>query len=236
MKQIKLASGLMVDSNTKTIAVLVMTDGRTEYIEETTQSAFNNLDGPIIEKWMHDDSGDEAHRFWLKARFPSYTHFGEGPRKGFGGAYSFAWKTLAAQSTADYIFNLEDDFTFNRPVPLNDMIKVLEENPYIYQMALRRQAWSSEELRAGGVIERWPNDFHQQDGWISHRLFFTTNPSLYRKSLIETRTYPDVKDSEGHFSQSIISSEPDAQFGYWGQKTDAPWVTHIGAKRKGNIY
>lgn len=221
---------------TSPIALLIMTDGRRDYIGETVSSAFYNLDGPIIEKWMHDDSGDEDNRRWLESRFPSFTHIGQGPRRGFGGAYDFAWKTLAAQSKADYIFNLEDDFTFNRIIPLEDMIQVLEENPNVYQMALRRQAWSSEEIRVGGVIERWPESFHQQPNWISHRLFFTTNPSLYRKSLIETRTYPNVKDSEGHFSQSIVASDPDAQFGYWGRKTDAPWVTHIGVKRKGDSY
>lgn len=218
------------------IALLVMTDGRRDYIGETVSSAFYNLNGPITEKWMHDDSGDENNRRWLESRFPSFTHIGEGPRKGFGGAYSFAWKTLAAQSRADFIFNLEDDFTFNREIPLQDMIRVLEENPSVYQMALRRQAWSSEEKAAGGVIEKTPDAFHQQEGWISHKMFFTTNPNLYRKSLIETHTYPDVKDSEGHFSLSLLASDPNTQFGYWGQKTDTPWVQHIGTQRKGNIY
>lgn len=213
-----------------------MTDGRRGYIHKTISSATSRLNGPIIEKWMHDDSGDKDNRIWLQEQFPDFIQIGGGPRKGFGGAYSFAWKTLAAQSNADFIFNLEDDFTFNREIPLQDMIQVLEENPNVYQMALRRQAWSSEELRAGGVIEKTPDAFHQQEGWISHKLFFTTNPSLYRKSLIETHTYPDVKDSEGHFSLSLLDSDPNAQFGYWGQKTDAPWVQHIGAQRKGNIY
>jgi glycosyl transferase family 2 len=214
------------------IAWLIMTDGRKDYIHQTIASGSSMLKGPITERWLHDDSGDEGNRQWLQEQFPAFTHIGQGPRRGFGGAYSFAWKTLAAQSEADFIFNLEDDFTFNREIPLEAMAKVLEENPHIYQMALRRQAWNSEEIKAGGVIERWPEEFHQENGWISHRLFFTTNPSLYRRSLIETRTYPDVKDSEGHFSISIVDSDPIAVFGYWGQKTDAPWVTHIGAQRQ----
>lgn len=218
------------------IDLVVMTDGRTEYIDETIISAYHHLKGPIAEMWMHDDSGDEDHRQWLQRRFPSFTQIGRGPRRGFGGAYDFAWKTLATQSQANYFFFLEDDFTFNKEIPLDAMVRVLEENPHVYQMALKRQAWSSEEIRVGGFMERWPESFHQQNGWVSHKLFFTTNPSLYRRSMIETRTYPNVKDSEGHFSQSIITSDPDAQFGYWGQKTDAPWVTHTGKQRKGDIY
>lgn len=235
-QKIRLSSGAMY-SGTNTIALLVMTDGRRDYIGETISSAFYNLDGPIIEKWMHDDSGDESNRRWLESRFPSFTHIGQGPRRGFGGAYSFAWKTLAAQSKADFIFNLEDDFTFNRPVPLADMAKKLDENPHVYQMALRRQSWNKEERAAGGVIERWPDNFKQEDGWISHRMFFTTNPSLYRMSLIKTRTYPDVEHSEGHFTLSVLESDPESVFGYWGNKSDTPWVEHIGVKRQpGGFY
>lgn len=214
------------------VALLVMTDGRRDYIDETVISAFDNLKGPITELWMHDDSGDENNRLWLQRRFPGFTQIGEGPRKGFGGAYSFAWKTLAARSESDFIFNLEDDFTFNRTVPLDAIAKKLDENPHVYQMALRRQSWNSEERAAGGVIERWPENFKQEDGWISHRMFFTTNPSLYRTSLVQTRTYTNVKDAEGHFTISILDSDPEAQFGYWGQKSDSPWVTHTGVKRQ----
>lgn len=218
------------------IALLVMTDGRTEYISQTIESAESKLKGPITERWMHDDSGDEGHRQWLRSAFPTFTHLGEGLRRGFGGAYAFAWKILAVRSEASFIFGLEDDFIFNREIPLEAMIEVLNANPHIYQMALRRQAWNSEEIAAGGVIQRWPDNFHQEDGWISHRMFFTTNPNLYRKSLIETRTYPNVKDAEGHFSLSIVNEEPDAQFGFWGQKTDPPWVTHTGRMRGAGSY
>lgn len=219
-----------------TVALLVMTDGRTEYIHQTIESANQMLKGPIIERWMHDDSGDEGHRQWLRTNFPAFSLIGEGPRKGFGGAYAFAWRVLAARSSASFVFGLEDDFVFNREIPLEKMAKVLDENPHLYQMALRRQAWSSEEILAGGVIEKNPDAYLQQEGWISHKLFFTTNPNLYRKSLIETRQYATVKDAEGHFTHSILNSDPDAQFGYWGQKTDLPWVTHTGVRRKGSIY
>lgn len=217
------------------IALLVMTDGRRDYMHRTIASASCRLDGPIGPCVMYDDSGSEENHQWLRESFPVFELVYKDTRQGFGGAIQSAWDHLKNYDF-DYVFHLEDDFIFNREIPLDDMAQVLQDNPHVYQMALRRQAWSSEEIRAGGVIERWPNDFHQQDGWISHRMFFTTNPSLYRRSLIETRSYPNVKDSEGHFSQSIMTSDPDAQFGYWGLKTDAPWVEHIGIQRKANIY
>lgn len=217
------------------IALLIITDGRRQYIQDTIRSASMNLKGSFGPLFIYDDSGDGYNHEWLRNNFPSFTLLWNHNRLGAGGAINAAWQQLRTYDI-DYIFHLEDDFTFNREIPVNDMAKVLEDNPHVYQMALRRQAWSSEEVKAGGVIERWPENFVQQDGWISHRMFFTNNPNIYRKSLIETRAYPNVKESEGHFSLSILNSDPKAQFGYWGQKTDLPWVEHIGVLRKGDIY
>lgn len=221
------------------IALLLMTDGRTEYIHQTITSSASMLKGPITERWMHDDSGDEGYRQWLCSNFPFFTPIGEGPRKGFGGAYAFAWKTLSEKSKASFIFGLEDDFTFNREVPLEDMVKVLEDNPHVYQMALRRQPWNSEEIKAGGIIERWPEDFEEieQGGlvWLEHRRWYTTNPNLYRRSLLD-REWPVTKDAEGHFGFKIFAEDPTAKCGFWGQKTDPPWVEHTGRQRKGNQY
>lgn len=207
-----------------------MTDGRRDYIHKTLASASTMLKGPIGPKFIFDDSGNEENHQWLHTNFPDFHIIYEDTRQGFGGAIDSAWKRIR-KCEFDYIFHLEDDFTFNREVPLEDMAQVLKDNSHVYQMALRRQAWNQEEIRAGGVIQRWPDNFHQEDGWISHRMFFTSNPNLYRRALIETRDYPRVKDSEGHFSVSIYSTEPEAVFGFWGQKTDDPWVEHIGRMR-----
>lgn len=217
------------------IALLVMTDGRRQYIHDTIASASLMLKGPITEKWMHDDSGDEENRQWLHEQFPSFIQIGDGPRKGFGGAYSFAWKTLASKSESDFVFNLEDDFTFNREVPLEDLAYVLGTNSHIFQMALRRQAWNSEERTAGGIIERWPDDFQEKKSgeltWLEHRRWFTTNPSLLSRSLL-TKDWPVGKDAEGHFSISLFQEDPENRSGYWGDKLDSPWVEHTGIKRQ----
>lgn len=218
-----------------TVALLVMTDGRREYIRDTIRSASCNLEGPFGPLFMYDDSADEANHEWLRNNFPSFKLFYKETRQGFGGAINSAWEFMKDYEF-EYIFHLEDDFTFNRKIPVDDMIQKLVENPNVYQMALRRQAWNREEMRVGGVIQRWPDQFHQQNGFMTHRLFFTTNPSLYRRSLIETRTYPNIKDAEGHFTLEITGSDPNAVFGFWGDKTDPPWVNHNGVKRGKGSY
>lgn len=217
------------------IALIVFTDGRRQYIHDTIVSAEQLLKGPIGPKIIFDDSGSEENHQWLKDNFPEFDVSYKKTRQGFGGAINSAWDH-SKKYEFDYLFHLEDDYLFNREIPLESMVEVLRYNPNVYQMALRRQAWNTEEINAGGVIERWPEEFHQQDGWISHRRWFTSNPSLYRRSLIEEREYPTAKDAEGWFSISLINSSPEVQFGYWGQKTDPPWVTHTGIQRSVGTY
>jgi len=221
------------------IALLVITDGRTDCIEKTVESAFRNLDGHIGETWMYDDSGDEEHRAWLKTSFPEFNliYHPEG-RQGFGGAIRAAWSALRDKSSARYIFHLEDDFTFNRQVPLDDMIEILDEEDRVAQVALRRQAWNDDERRAGGVIEIQPDAYTQHLGhdvsWLEHDLFWTTNPSLYRRQLILERDWPEGLRSEGVFSFQL--RDDGHRFAYLGERTDQPWVHHIGNERAGTGY
>lgn len=221
------------------IALLVITDGRTDCITKTVSSALSNLDGPIAERWMYDDSGDPNHRAWLAKTFPEFEliYHPDG-RQGFGGAIRTAWAHLRANSTADYIFHLEDDFTFNRSVPLDDMMEILDEERHLAQVALRRQAWNSAEKAAGGVIEVSPDSYIDHTGhftsYLRHSLFWTTNPSLYRRRLIHDHDWPTGEQSEGRYT--ALLREHGYEFAYLGERSEPPWVHHIGDQRAGTGY
>lgn len=220
------------------IALLVITDGRKDCIVQAVASALDNLDGPITEKWMYDDSGDPEHRAWLRKTYPGFNVIWHTDgRQGFGGAIRAAWHTLRLSSKADYIFHLEDDFTFNRPVPLDDMIEILDENPRLAQIALRRQPWNDTERAAGGIVESNPDAYTDVCGHdyslLEHDLFFTTNPGLYRRSLL-LHDWPQVEHSEGMFS--IALRDIGYRFAFLGERTDTPWVHHIGTERAGQGY
>lgn len=221
------------------IALLVLTDGRRDCIEETIPSAFDNLRGPVTRRVLYDDSGDEGYRSWLLKRFPTFelVHHPHG-RQGFGGAIQTAWRHLALVREP-YVFHLEDDFTFNRPVDLQAMMQVLDSRPYLVQLALRRQPWNDQEKRAGGIVEMHPNDYteHALGGhhWLEHRRNFTTNPSLYRRSLC-ARGWPEGRETEGRFGIGLMEDDPDLRFAYWGSRDSGEWVTHIGDQRVGMGY
>lgn len=219
------------------IALLVMTDGR-DTIYETIPSAEAFLLGSISEKWIHDDSGDPATAAKLRRVFPEWRVVSTPARSGFGGAIRSAWTTLLAESSAPFVFHLEDDFTFRRIVELDRMASVLLHHPQLAQLALRRQPWNAEELYAGGIVELHPDAFEEvsiaENTWLEHRRFFTTNPSLYRRELME-RSWPDGTESEGHFSAELFA-DPAARSGYWGARDSGEWVSHIGHTRAGTGY
>ena len=221
------------------IALLVMTDGR-DHIFETIPSFEAFASGFISERWIHDDSGDPRHAEKLRRVFPGYTVITTPGRSGFGGAIRSAWQTLRECSSADFVFHLEDDFTFSRLVDLSALATVLLNRPELVQMALRRQAWDAAELAAGGVVEVAPSDFEDYDdpvlgSWLAHRRFFTTNPSLYRRRLLLDHEWPAGPHSEGRFTAAVFA-DPFFRSGYWGSRDSGEWCHHIGSTRAGTGY
>lgn len=225
-----------------TVALLVITDGRDEYLDRCVGQSTSPLIGynaAVTEWWMHDDTGDDEYRAGLRRRFPDFAQLGEGPRRGFGGAIGHAWSRLLERSDAEFVFHLEADFLFSRPVDLIEILRVLSERPHLAQMALRRQPWNPDEWAAGGIVEQHPDDYTEvTDGratWLEHRRFWTTNPSLYRRSLC-ARGWPAGPQSEGRFGLRLFEEDPAARSGFWGARTSGEWCEHIGHARAGTGY
>lgn len=219
------------------ITLLVMTDGRRDYLEQTLTSASVNLRGPISVKLIHDDSGDPAYAAWLRETYEplGYVIHSTGQRSGFGGAIRSAWCWLREHDRNPLIFHLEDDFTFPVPVPTADMTNLLA-NPEIAQVSLMRQAWNGDEIRAGGVVNANPGAFTLEPSPIPHlrhRAYFTTNPSIYRRELILSHEWPTGDQSEGRFTLDVFT-DPTTCAAVIGD--GEPNCHHIGEQRTGNGY
>lgn len=222
----------------KTIALVVMTDGRTDYLRQCL-ATIDHLTGPITELWVHDDTGDDAYRAQLLAEMPGFQPLHEGRRRGFGGAIRRTWEQLLVRSQADLVFHIEQDFVFIRPVDLVAMTQLLMDEPMLAQVALRRQPWwAPSELEAGGVVEANPTAFTDMvddrgNAWLRHQAFFTTNPGLYRRSLCH-RGWPPGRVSESKFGLRLFADGYSCA--YWGARDSGIWVEHIGHERVGNGY
>jgi hypothetical protein len=223
------------------VALIVFTDGRTNLLRKTIASFNEQVQGNVTERWIYDDSGNDKVRDGIRKNHPDFQliESGTGTREGFAGAVRLGWGALRNFSDAKYVFHLEDDFLFNRPIILADMINILDKRSSLAQVSLMRQAWSSAEKEAGGVIAQNPHDFalhldEEDREWLEQSLYFTTNPSLYHRSLIERFDWPDMEGSEGRFT--IRVREVGYNFGVMGDRDDEPWVTHIGNTRAGASY
>lgn len=241
------------------IALVIVTDGRDTYLDECVKSLGMLKEGyrlSITERWMHDDTGNDAYRSELSARYPEFTHINGGKRQGCAGAFQSVWRQLRERTRAEYVFLVEQDFVFLRPVNLKHMAFQLNRNPHLAQIALRRQAWNGEEKFAGGVVElhpdwyedkRYDDPYNDPDNlmqWLEQGVFFTTNPSLFRSTLLSV---PWPAHQQGTYSESLFHQQlmrqgtPEVpgdrvRYAYWGARDSGIWVEHIGHQRIGTGY
>lgn len=190
--------------------LLLISDGREDYLQQTVASMEANL--PVFEHVVHVD--DARHEL------------------GFAGAIQAGWDRVLA-TDCEFVFHLEADFTFNRPVPLERMRDLLDEQPHLVQVALLRQPWNPSERAAGGVWQQHPDEYIFHDGWFEHARYFTTNPCLYPRWVAE-RGWPQVPQSEGMFGLKLFAEDPVRRSAFLGAGEE--WVEHIGLERAGGGY
>jgi hypothetical protein len=158
---------------------------------------------------------------------------------------------------------LEHDFVVDRPVDLRDLAAVIDqtnrpltdlERPMhgwaeyrqgrLAQMALMRDAYSTEERAAGGLFElrrdaftpmiAYGDDFEIGDQMGSQYVqwlrmgWFTTNPSLMRRDFMEAHPFLDdgQPHCEGRFGVALAAE--GWSFGTWG--AGDVYCRHVGVR------
>lgn len=196
------------------VCLLTIEDGRTAYHDRSRASLREML--PDVDH--HVEVDDREHRL------------------GFGGAIREGWRRALATG-CDWLLAVELDFTFRRPVPLADMIAMLDAHPHLVQMALLRQPWNSAERAAGGIIQLRPETYVQREWngheFIEHRNFTTTNCAVWPRWVVE-RGWPSGPMSEGRFGIALFAEDPAYRAAFWGD--GAVWIDHIGEVRSGHSY
>lgn len=212
------------------VDVVCLTAGRQEYLEQTLASFAEQVRGTIATRTLIDDSGDRVFGAWLAERYPDWTIHTTRGRMGFTRAIRAAWTFLQRRRNAPHIFHLEEDFTFDREVDLEDMIEVLEQDKSLAQCALLRGPFYPPEIDAGGIIEQDPDAYTRRTdrgpAHLVHQKFFTTNPCVYRRDLLRVG-WPNVENSERVFTRQMVRR--GFSFALLGDGT--PMVSHIGHVR-----
>jgi len=221
------------------VALFIVTDGRMDCLKQTLASLFEKVKYDFAQKFIICDSLDANVRSEVSRLVEPYDMYVMYfmIKAGFAGVYRAAWQEINDDIT--HVFNSEDDFTYNFNVPIGLMADVLDTNPHLVQLCLKRQPWNEQEKKAGGIIECWPDLYTENTNglwsWSEHNLFYSTNPSLTPVSIIR-RGWPFVERSEEKFSRELFASDKNLRAAYWGKKFDSPAVHHIGANRVGTGY
>jgi hypothetical protein len=197
-------------------ALLVITDGRWDYLTETLTS-HRHLDYRFSAKIIVNDSGAE-----LPFTLRGWTVVNNPERLGLAGAIGAGWDALP--DDVKFVFHLEDDFVFPDPVPVGEMIGALQRFPNLAQVALMRQPWSPQEQAVGSVYSMTPNAWDERDGLVFHRRLFTFNPCVYPRWVTEVG--PGL---EQEVTDRLL--ERNHWFSYLGTTSDPPRCHHIGVRR-----
>lgn len=202
------------------VCLLLIGDGRDKLRQATMRSWIENADNAVVEHLIEVD--DRLHLM------------------GFCGAIRYAWdRVREARGAFEYVFHLEEDWRFDRPFDVAHMARVLDTEPSIAQVALRRGGEPGEH--PDGIIAGFPEDFADRETgmiglgkparsqeWLEHSMFWTTNPSLYRRSLPTQYQWPEAPGCEAAFTETLTTD--GWRFAYWGDRDDPPWITHTGTR------
>lgn len=240
------------------ITVIVHTGGiaehwpeRSEYLARSLASLSEKVTGPIVQRVIYSDWGDELQpEVELLGALHGFYVVGDG-HHGYTGSMERMWRYIAKRAKGEYIFQTEDDFTFDRPVDLVSLATVLRGDPGLAQVALLRDAYYADERETGGILG-WPEPAFTRvvseagEPRLEHRLFFTANPSLFRRSLTATpwpseqtsrrilgRRPDQMPSSETAFGR-LVFADKRTRVAFWGDGES--WVSHIGAVRAGVGY
>jgi hypothetical protein len=230
------------------IAFVIRTGGRREtwparsaYLRETLRTFDEHVDYPrtaarvIFSDWPASITEEltaiaEAHGFYVWGQAP-------GTEGHYTSSMQRLWTYLDSRTWPyDQAFIVEDDFAFERDVPLEMMARTLATQPHLVQMALLRDACYQAERDAGGILGHPIDEFAlEREGsaaWLEHRRFFTLNPTLIRRAMFN-EPWPSGMHSEAVFGRRVFRDRTK-RAGLWGE--GETWIRHLGEVRAGGGY
>lgn len=216
------------------ICIIILNDGRNDYLEQTLKSLDENLIVPIgseVYKILYDDmpegrDEETISRIALEHKIDRVILSDK--NNGIDQAVQNVWKEVPE---CDYVWHQENDFTYNEKIFVADMIRPLELNRMIGQVALQRQAWYDDEIEAGSMYKVPYRSYRHGNiagiNLVFQDMFFTHNPCIYRySSIAQVSPYNELAFAE------YLKKKGIKTFAYLGKLTDAPKVHHIGVIKK----
>ena len=209
------------------LALVVVGDGRREYLQQSVPAATRHILHPINARIMVDDSGNPAYGDWLDQTYPEFIHV-HGGRRGMAGAVQAGF-TAALEHDPDYVCWVEEDMVLLRDLPVAGAAQVLDAIPELAQVTFKRKPWWGREVdlddQLAAICEAAPNH-GERERYTWHDHIFSLNPCVIPARILK-RGWPAGNEAE--MTQQLLAD--GYLFATWGHVGDEPFVEHIGERR-----
>lgn len=215
------------------LTLLVIGDGRREYLDRTIRSIRDHVIHPITTRVMVNDEADIGHIRDIDRDFGDWRVV-HTCRQGMAGAVQAGFDA-ALDTDPDYVLWVEEDMLLTRRLPIRAAAEVLDNHPGIAQMSFRRGPLNDVETRHGCVLTAMVEQCNHYDvyaDYTTHDWIFSLNPSLINPAVMKLGwpSGPLGVGNEAGFT--IRCLQAGYVFGSWGQPGDGQtWCEHIGVGR-----
>jgi hypothetical protein len=221
------------------ICQVIFSTNRLEYLIRTLNSQRNlNWEGCTVDKIFIDDfpqGRDDLFLTKLVKMFGYTERYLHKENLGLSVTWSEFWN-LIKNRNYDYVWHQEDDVEILQPIRMLDLISLLQQDPNLSQVVLKRQKWYSNEDETKSLPSDWTYNNYRYE---KHSLIFSPMASLYGMDRVRfpykewyNTHYPDTNLSQINFNEGMVGKALYEEFGvvsgHLKQSTGENLVNHIG--------
>lgn len=147
--------------------------------------------------------------------------------------FSAAFKWLWKQTTADYVFHLEDDWELIRRININEIINVLDSESDLSLMRLPMFRSGFSIMKNWNRFYPWNGKYFECPKELKRSVGFCGHPSIIKKEFIKAIVdhinvmyNPEKQFHRG--SVQILKTVDKYRFGVWGPQNSDPAIIDLG--------
>ena len=219
------------------ICKVIFSTNRLKYLIPTLESFHKNLDfgdhevdGIFVDDWPTGRNDTFIEALAKKYGYTRVVLHSE--NQGISNTWNQVNEILS-EKEYDYVWHQEDDVELLQPLHINDLIKIMNDFPHLFQLVLKRDVWYSNE-----VAELTnPNDvILDKYRFLNEYTYFTPIACFYRYwiSQMKLKETTGMCPAEGLVMQTARERTNYTQCGAIVKNLDgSPIINHIGEVTRG---
>jgi len=149
----------------------------------------------------------------------------------FAKAFKWCWM----QSSADWVFHLEDDWELLRPVDMGKLISILEKNKDLALLRLPFFYSGEDRMKNWNKFFPWNGEFYECPKEMRQGVGFCGHPSLIKGEFVHSIA-PHLSEESNpekqfhHINTKVINEVLKWRYGVYGVPISPPFLKDLGRK------